>query len=65
MDSPGSMITRGADVQEDDCDVCRLLRKILQRIEQVEQRLSSLEQANRKTIYDPVYLDIMSRRRQT
>ncbi len=59
------MITRGADVQEDDCDVCRLLRKILQRIEQVEQRLSSLEQATHKTIYDPVYMDIMSRRRQT
>lgn len=46
-------------MQKDDCDVCKLLRKILQRIEQVEQRLSSLEQANHRTLYDPRYLEMM------
>ena len=51
--------TRGADMQEDDCDVCKLLRKILQRIEQVEERLSSIERANHRTIYDPRYIDMI------
>jgi hypothetical protein len=46
-------------MQEDDCDVCKLLRKILQRIEQVEERLSSIERANHRTIYDPRYLDMI------
>jgi len=44
---------------EDDCDVCKLLRKILQRIEQVEQRLSNLERSNLRTIYAPSYPEMI------
>jgi len=51
--------TRGADMPEDDCDVCKLLRKILQRIEQVEQRLSNLERSNLRTIYAPSYPEMI------
>ncbi len=50
-----STISWGADLQELDCDVCRLLRKILQRLEQVERQLSSIKQ------FDPVYSDLQSR----
>lgn len=61
MASPGSMIIRGVDVQEFDCDVCKLLSKILHKVERIEQRLSRLEQSYPQKGYDPVWMELETR----
>jgi len=49
-------------MQEQDCDVCKLLRRILQRVEQIEQRLSRLERvAVPDKQYDPTWMDLQTR----
>lgn len=44
-------------MQEQDCDVCKMLRKIMQRLESIEDRLSRLEQKRPHKHYDPVWMD--------
>lgn len=44
-------------MQEPDCDVCKILSKILQRLDRIEQRLSVLEQGRSPRVYDPAWMD--------
>jgi len=48
-------------MQEQDCDVCSMLRKIMRRLDSIEQRLSRLEQSYPQKGYDPIWMELETR----
>jgi len=48
-------------MQELDCDVCKILGRILQRLDRIEQRLSRLEHSHPRNGYDPVWTELDTR----
>ena len=51
----------GANMREIDCDICSMLRKIMQRLDSIERRLSRLEQAYPHKGYDPAWMELETR----